>query len=215
MHSRYNVKNTILNALPDTGSSCALQSGQQNRAALEGQCYGSPGDKKPSHLRHPSFYQNVPHSFVILQRRMLQSRPASGQSLRDPPCEEVSLRDDDLERVPLVSKENQEEQQRDGRAAGDAAGSGGLAHVFWHSDSACVLGSALCFAAAAALVKTVEALGPPSISVFEIVLVRALFSGAVTAGSCRLGGIPIFGHAAPLWLKVARGAIGATAMTAS
>lgn len=86
--------------------------------------------------------------------------------------------------------------------------------AFWSSGVACALGSSLCFACAAAVVKTLKGINP-AIPVFEIVVVRALVSGAVTSLSCRAGGLPIFGKTAPQWLLIARGVIGGSAMTLS
>ncbi len=88
------------------------------------------------------------------------------------------------------------------------------AAAFWGSGVACALGSSLCFACAAAVVKTLKGINP-AIPVFEIVVVRALVSGAVTSLSCRAGGLPIFGQTAPQWLLIARGVIGGSAMTFS
>ena len=88
------------------------------------------------------------------------------------------------------------------------------AAAFWSSGVACALGSSLCFACAAAVVKTLKGINP-TIPVFEIVVVRALVSGAVTSLSCRAGGLPIFGQTAPQWLLIARGIIGGSAMTLS
>lgn len=102
----------------------------------------------------------------------------------------------------------------DGTPPGWAAYCRRPAAAFWSSGVACALGSSLCFACAAAVVKTVKGINP-AIPVFEIVVVRALVSGAVTSLSCRAGGLPIFGKTAPQWLLIARGVIGGSAMTLS
>ena len=95
--------------------------------------------------------------------------------------------------------------------SGKAPLSAAACAAFWDSGTACVLGAALSFSLAATLVKVVE----DAIPVFEIVVVRALVSGTVTALACRLRSLPLFGSQAPVALLVARGVIGALAMTTS
>lgn len=111
--------------------------------------------------------------------------------------------------------------QKPAHWSGDAIDSGGgggplsaarrALDAFWANGTACALGSSLAFASAALFVKALH----NEVPVFEIVLIRAILSASLTAASCRANGYPLLGQTAPQWLLVARGIIGASAMTLS